>query len=144
MHSERYESPVCTHDGVLHRVPRAEMRVPRLIRGRMAVDMRQIIADRGVDCVLDAEMIQLGWTRAQLNAHGEAAGRIVRGEIEEDETALDGIDPPAPLFTRGEYAAAGAILTVAAGFVLAGVWSFASNALAAHALGQRIILSMVL
>jgi hypothetical protein len=143
MRLDQLESPVCTHDGVLHRVPRGEMRVSRFIRARMACDMRLVMADRGIDCVLDADMIGLGWTREQIAAHGEAAARIVRGEAEEE--GADGPPlPPPPTFTRAETAAYAGLLAAAAGLVIAGLWSIASQALAAQSLGHRVILSMVL
>jgi hypothetical protein len=140
MHTEQYESPVRTQDGVLHRVARGDMRVPRFIRSRMVADMRQIMADRGIDCVMDADMIGLGWTREQIAAHGDAAARIVRGEAAEAEPAA----APAPTFTHAETAAFAGLLGAAAGLVVAGLWSIASQALAVQALGHRVILSMVL
>jgi hypothetical protein len=48
------------------------------------------------------------------------------------------------IYSRREVAAYSAAFGVSAGLVLAGLWSIASHALAVQALGQRIILSMVL
>jgi hypothetical protein len=105
MHSVRYESPVCTHDGVLHRVAGADMKVPGFIRARMAIDMKAFMAERGVDCVLDADLIGLGWTKAQVNAHGRAAAGLALAEREEaDERRANG--DVTSLYTPGEKVAA--------------------------------------
>ncbi|BBF93348.1 hypothetical protein [Blastochloris tepida] len=64
----------------LHRTPpdtgiiRSELVGPHRIRDVMAADIRRIIGDRGADAVItDRELIALGWTRAQVHEHGQAA-----------------------------------------------------------------------
>ena len=143
MRLDQMESPVCTHDGVLHRVPRHKMVVPGFIRARMAIDMQAFMAERGVDCVLDADLIGLGWTKAQVEAHGRAAAGLARAQREDAEDGRIVGDPTAT-FTATEKAAVAGFYTLALGLMLAGLYGFVSQAIAAQSLGARIVLSWVL
>ena len=144
MRIDQLESPVCTPGGVRRGLLRHEMTVPGYIRAVMAIDMKSIMAERGVDCVLDADLIAMGWTKPQLVEHGPAASALVKMPPEGLHGYVNAAERDEQTFTRAERVAAGAAYAIAADLFIAGIWSIASQALAAQALGHRVILSMVL
>lgn len=80
-------------DGFIWPVERRRMRHPVNIRARMAEDFAALRREKGAHgVVLDLDMIALGWTRPQVEAHGRhAVNMAVRGLIERRSEAASAI-----------------------------------------------------
>ena len=76
------EDKFTTHDGNIWPVDRRLMQNPNTIRRRMAEDAEGIVRERGADATLSQDDLErLGWTRAQLQAHGNPVMRRVAEAI---------------------------------------------------------------
>lgn len=68
------ESRIAQHDGYIWPIDRPRMVMPEPIRQRMIEDIGRLVRDGGEDAVVTlADLTALGWPKAQVEAHGQAA-----------------------------------------------------------------------